>query len=92
LRDEDDQTIDGQEPGISEGGSVGIHPSASYEIARLHSEERLARSLAAYEAVQARNGQPAKLDAEQESGGRFRFVGRLRWRGAGARGSGRPAV
>ena len=71
---------------------MGIHPSASYEIARLHREERLARSLAAYAAVQARNGQPSKLDAEQESAGRLRFVGRLRWRGAGARGSGRPAI
>jgi hypothetical protein len=71
---------------------VNIDPSASSEVARLHREEKLARSLAAYAAVQARNGQPAKLDAEQESTGRLRFVGRLRWRGAGARGSSRPAI
>ena len=71
---------------------MNIHPSARYEIARLHREEKMARSLAAYAAVQARNGQPAKLDAEQESTGRLRFVGRLRWRGAGARGSSRPAI
>ena len=69
-----------------------IHPSARYEVARLHREERLARGLAAYAAVQARNGQADKLDAERESAGWLRFVGRLRWRGSGARGSSRPAI
>jgi hypothetical protein len=71
---------------------MDMHPSTSYEIARLHHEERLARSLAAYAAVQARNEQTAKLDTEQESARRPRFVGRLWWRGAGARGSSRPAI
>jgi hypothetical protein len=71
---------------------VNIHPSASYEIARFHREERMARSLAAYAAVQARNEQPAKRDADEESAGRRRFVGRLRWRAAGARESSRPAI
>jgi hypothetical protein len=69
-----------------------IHPLVSHEIARLHREERLARSLAAYAAVQARNGQADKLDAERESAEGLRFVGRLRWRGSGARGSSRPAI
>jgi hypothetical protein len=71
---------------------VGIHPFTASEIARLHREEKLARSLAAYAAVQAREGETTKSRAEQTSDGRLRFVGRLRWRQAGARGPSRPAI
>jgi hypothetical protein len=71
---------------------VDIHPFAASEIARLHREEKLARSLAAYAAVQAREGKTTKSRAEQTSDGRLRFVGRLRWRQAGARGPSRPAI
>jgi hypothetical protein len=71
---------------------VGIHPFTASEIARLHREEKVARSLAAYAAVQAREGKTTKSRAEQASDGRLRFVGRLRWRPAGARGPSRPAI
>jgi hypothetical protein len=72
---------------------VDIHPFAASEIARLHREEKLARSLAAYAAVQAREeGKTAGPRAERASDGRLRFVGRLRWRQAGARGPSRPAI
>jgi hypothetical protein len=71
---------------------VGIHPFMASEIARLHREEKLARSLAAYAAVRAREGKTTKSRAEQTSDGRLRFVGRLRWRQAGARGPSRPAI
>jgi hypothetical protein len=71
---------------------VDIHPLAKYEIAQLRNEDRLARSLAAYAAVQAREGNAAELDARQKSARRFRFVGSLPWRGAGARRPNRPAI
>ena len=67
---------------------MDIHPLAKYEIAEMRNAERLARSLAAYDALQAREEQPGDL----EEMGRLRFVGRLRWRRAGARRPSRPAV
>ena len=71
---------------------MNIHPSTGHEIARMHSNEKLARSLAAHAALQALNGQGAKLDAVQGSSRRPWFVSRLWWRGAGARRSSRPAI
>jgi hypothetical protein len=71
---------------------VDIHPLAKYEIAQMRNAEKLARSLAAYDALRAREEQPAERDVVQTSVGRLRFVGRLRWRGAGARGPSRPAI
>ena len=62
------------------------HPLTNHEIAQMHNAEKLARSLAAYDALRAREEQPAAQDFAQASMGRLRFVGRLRWRGAGAEG------
>jgi hypothetical protein len=70
---------------------VEIHPLEKYEIARVRNEERLARSLAAYAAVQAREGKAAERDAGRDPAGRLRFVGRLRWRRTGARWPSPPA-
>jgi hypothetical protein len=71
---------------------VDIHPLAKHEIVRMRNAEKLARSLAAYDALRAREEQPAERDVVQTSVGRLRFVGRLRWRGVGARRPSRPAV
>jgi hypothetical protein len=71
---------------------MDIHPLAKYEIAQTRNAEKLARSLAAYDALQAREEQPGEREVVQTSVGRLRFVGRLRWRGVGARRPSRPAV
>jgi hypothetical protein len=71
---------------------VDIHPLAKYEIAQMRNAEKLARSLAAYDALRAPEEQPGERDVVRTSVGPLRFVGRLRWRGAGARGPSRPAI
>lgn len=71
---------------------MNMHPLMSNEIARARSEEKLSRGLAAYRALRAREEQAAELDAERGLARRFRLVGRLRRREAGARGPARPAI
>jgi hypothetical protein len=71
---------------------VDIHPLMKYEIAQMRNAEKLARSLAAYDALRTREEQPGEREVVQTSVGRLRFVGRLRWRGAGARRPSRPAI
>jgi hypothetical protein len=66
-----------------------MHPFTSNDVARARSEEKLARGLAAYQALQAREA--ADSAAEPRTTARVRFLHRLRRR-ADAPAPARPAV
>jgi hypothetical protein len=67
---------------------MSTHPLMQNEIAQVRSAEKLARGLAAYRALRAREEQAA----EAGTGGRIRLVDRLRPREADARGPAGQAV
>jgi hypothetical protein len=67
-----------------------MHPFTSNDIAKARSDEKVARGLAAYRALQARDA--ADSDAEPGTTTRVRFVHRLRRRAADAAAPARPAV
>ena len=71
---------------------MDIHPSTKYDIVRLRNEERVSRGLAAHAALSALQGQSTKRDADLKPARQHRFLGRLHWREAGARGPSRPAI
>jgi hypothetical protein len=67
-----------------------MHPITTNDIGKARSDEKLARGLEAYRALQAREA--ADLAAESEPTARVRFVPRLRRRAADAPAPARPAV
>lgn len=69
-----------------------MHPLTNHEIARLGSDEKLARGLAAHAAARAREAQRAELSTEPEPVGRLGFIGRARSVVTGMRRSTRPAI
>ena len=69
-----------------------MHPLMSNDMAKVRSEEKLARGLAAYRALSAREEQAAEVGPEAGKAGRLRLVDRLRRRGADTPVPARPAI
>jgi hypothetical protein len=69
-----------------------MDPWMSNDIAKARSEEKLARGLAAYQALSAREGQAAEVGPEAGGAGRLRLVDRLRRSGADTPVPARPAI
>jgi hypothetical protein len=69
-----------------------MHPWMSNDIAKARSDEKLARGLAAYRALSAREEEAAELGPEAGGAGRLRLVDRLRRRGADTPVPTRPAI
>ena len=71
---------------------MSTHPLMQNEIAQARSAEKLARGLAAYRALRAREEQVAEVGTGGAAARRIRFVDRLRRREAGTRGPARQAT